>query len=74
MPSVSRDDRGVPVSNVTECIDLYLYDSECSDEMFRRFIAAAVIEDHLEHEQKVTQWHAIREARRELQELQRERA
>ena len=60
------------MSNVTECIALYLTDSEVTDAQFRRFIIEAHALDLIEHEAKVTHWHAMREARRELQELRRE--
>ena len=62
------------MSNVTECIDLYVNDEDVTDDMFRRFILAAAALDELEHQKRVAHWAAMREARRELQELRREGA
>ena len=60
------------MSNVTECIELYLDDEVVTDAQFRAVIREAAELDRIEHEAKVTHWAAMREARRELQELRRE--
>jgi hypothetical protein len=54
------------VSNVQECIDLYLTDEEVSDAQFR-----AVIKDAYERDQqeRITYWHNLLEARRERERL-----
>lgn len=53
------------MSNVTECIDLYLSDTEVSDAMFRRVIRDAAERDATEHEARLTYWRNLGEARKE---------
>jgi hypothetical protein len=56
------------MSNVSECIDLYLTDSEVTDAQFRRFIIEAHALDLIDNDARITYWHALREAKRERME------
>jgi hypothetical protein len=53
------------MSNVTECIDLYLYDENVTAEWFRAIIREAAEDDAKENEARVTYWRNLQEARAE---------
>jgi hypothetical protein len=56
------------MSNVSECIDLYLTDSEVTDAQFRRFIIEARALDLIDTASTLTYWRNLQEARRERME------
>ena len=56
------------MSNVSECIDLYLDDEVVSDEMFRAIIRDAQARDAVERATTLTYWRNLQEARRERME------
>ena len=56
------------MSNVSECIDLYLDDEVVSDEMFRAIIRDAYARDLVERATTLTYWRNLQEARRERME------
>lgn len=57
------------MSNVTECIDLYLNDPEVTDFWFRAHMREAVDFDRIEQEAKETYWRNLQEARAEREGL-----
>jgi len=56
------------MSNVTECIELYLTDSAVTDAQFRRFIIEAHALDLIDTAERQTYWRNLQEARRERME------
>ena len=56
------------MSNVSECIDLYLDDEVVSDQMFRAIIRDAQARDLVERATTLTYWRNLQEARRERME------
>jgi hypothetical protein len=57
------------MSNVTECIDLYLYDEFVTAEQFRRFMAEAHSLDLIDDAERETYWRNLQEARAEREGL-----
>ncbi len=62
------------MSNVTECIDLYLKDEVVTDAQFRAVIREAAELDAIDHATALTYWHNLGEARAERQRMEREGA
>lgn len=62
------------MSNVQECLDLYLADEFVTDAQFRRFMAEAEALDSIERAATVTYWRNLGEVRAERQRMEREGA
>ena len=58
------------MSNVTECIDLYLHDPEVTDFWFRAHMKEAADFDKIERAAQVTYWRNLQEARAEREREQ----
>jgi len=57
------------MSNVTECIDLYLNDPNMTDFWFRAHMKEAVAFDKIDHAATLTYWRNLQEARAEREGL-----